>query len=257
MAEIANGSSATLGAQSVVVKNASITFNTVASSAKKQPRKTWKRRSNRHQVHALKSISFTAHEGETIGVVGVNGSGKTTLMKAVSGLLTLTDGEIYATAKPTFLGIGASLVNELSGSKNIILGCLAMGMTYSEALDLHDSIAEFSGIGKAIEFPMRTYSSGMSARLRFGIATSMTQEILIVDEALAVGDGAFRARAEARIKKLREAAGTVFLVSHQLRVLEEQASRILWLKHGELVADGPTEDVLPEYKQFLEDQKDK
>ena len=116
-------------------------------------------------------------------------------MRAIAGLEMPTSGNVYATSKPVLLAIGASLIRDLSGAKNILLGCLAMGMSLEEAREIQPRIAEFSGLGDSIELPMRTYSSGMSARLRFSITTAVPREILIIDEALSVGDADFRKRA--------------------------------------------------------------
>lgn len=199
-------------------------------------------------VHALKGVSFTAHEGDSIGVVGHNGSGKSTLLRAIAGLTPATRGVVYADGHPALLGVNAALINDLSGERNVILGGLALGMTPEEIRARYDEIVEFSGIGTAIDLPMATYSSGMGARLRFAIAASASHRVLLVDEALAVGDAAFRRRSEERIRELREQAGTVFLVSHSMGTIRETCTRALWVDHGELRADGPVDDVVREYE---------
>ncbi|WP_299034339.1 ABC transporter ATP-binding protein [uncultured Pseudokineococcus sp.] len=199
-------------------------------------------------VHALRGVSFTAHEGESIGVVGHNGSGKSTLLRAVAGLATPTRGAVYADGQPTLLGVNAALINDLSGERNVILGGLALGMDPDEVRERYDDIVEFSGVGEAIDLPMATYSSGMGARLRFAIAASAEHRVLLVDEALAVGDAEFRRRSEQRIRELRERAGTVFLVSHSMGSIQQTCDRALWIDHGQLRADGPVDEVLPAYK---------
>ncbi len=199
------------------------------------------------QIHALRGISFTAHEGEAIGVIGRNGSGKSTLLRAIAGLTPADGGAIYADSDPTLLGVNAALINELSGERNVILGGLAMGMSPEQVRAKYDDIVDFAGIGEFIELPMRTYSAGMGARLRFAIAASATHRILLVDEALAVGDADFQRRSERRISELRDAAGTVFLVSHSLKAIEDTCQRTLWIDAGILRMDGPSAEVLAAY----------
>jgi teichoic acid transport system ATP-binding protein len=195
------------------------------------------------EVHAVKGVSFVVHEGETIGIVGSNGSGKSSLMRAIAGLYPATKGAVYTFAKPTMLGVGAALLPNLSGEKNIMLGGLAMGYQKKEIAAASESIINFSGLKDFIDLPMRTYSQGMSARLRFSIAASKKHDILIIDEALAVGDRQFRLKAEAKIRQMREDAGTVFLVSHNMKSIQETCNRVLWIEKGELLMDGEPKAV--------------
>ena len=198
-------------------------------------------------VHALKGVSFVAYEGEAIGVIGSNGSGKSTLLRTISGLTPPTEGSVYAEGEPTMLGVGAALINDLSGERNIVLGGLALGMSPLEVAEVYPRVVEFSGIGEQIELPMRTYSSGMQARLRFAIAASAKHNILLIDEALAVGDAAFNKRSRQRIQEMRDEAGTVFLVSHSLKSITDSCDRALWIEKGELRMDGAAEDVVKAY----------
>lgn len=211
-------------------------------------KRLFKRGRSMQTVHALKGVSFTAYQNESIGVIGHNGSGKSTLMRAIVGLTPASKGAVYASSRPNLLGVGAALIRDLSGEQNIMLGGLAMGFTADEIEARRDEIVEFTGIEKFINMPMRTYSSGMAARLKFAIATSRAHEILIVDEALAVGDKEFRAKSEERIREIREAAGTVFLVSHSMSSIKSTCDRVLWINEGELVMDGPTGEVVPAYQ---------
>ena len=200
-------------------------------------------------VHALKGVSFTAYAGEVIGVIGSNGSGKSTLMRVVAGLQPVSAGAVFARSTPMLLGVGAVLNKTLSGRRNILLGGLALGLTRAEILEREAAIVKFADIGPAIDLPMRTYSSGMSARLQFAISAAVEPEILIVDEALAVGDQNFREKANRRIRELRDSAGTVFLVSHSMRSLKQTCSRVIWLEAGELKMDGDPKDVIWEYQR--------
>jgi teichoic acid transport system ATP-binding protein len=205
------------------------------------------------EVHAVKGVSFVAYRGEAIGLIGTNGSGKSTLLRAVAGLLPVTQGAIYTDGQPSLLGVNAALLNDLSGERNVVLGCLAMGMSPQQVRRITPAIIEFSGINERGDFaslPMRTYSSGMAARLRFSIAAAKQHDVLLIDEALATGDAKFRRRSEQRIRELRAAAGTVFLVSHQISTIRDTCERTIWLESGVIRADGPTADVLKEYEAF-------
>ncbi len=201
-------------------------------------------------VHALRGVSFTAYEGDAIGVVGANGSGKSTLLKAIAGLAPPSGGAVYSESNPTLLGVNAAIMNELSGERNVILGGLALGMTMEEIRAKYQGIVDFAGIEpQFLELPMRTYSSGMSARLRFAIAASVNHSVLLVDEALSVGDKAFQKRSEARIRELRTQAGTVFLVSHGLPAIQKTCNRAIWIDKGLLRMDGDTEEVIEAYSE--------
>lgn len=199
-------------------------------------------------VHAVRGVSFTAHRGDAIGLVGRNGSGKSTLLRAVAGLLPPHRGTVYTDSQPALLGVNAALMNDLTGERNIELGCLALGMSPREVKTKRDEIAEFAGLGDFLSLPMRTYSTGMIARLRFAIAASQTPDVLLIDEALATGDAEFRQRSEQRIRELRDQAGTVFLVSHSLSVVRETCNRAIWLEQGQIVMDGTVDTVLDAYE---------
>jgi teichoic acid transport system ATP-binding protein len=211
-------------------------------------RKLLQRGRKTRRVHALKGVSFVAHEGESIGVIGTNGSGKSTLMRAIVGLTPTSQGSIYASSRPALLGVGAALLRDLSGERNVTLGGLALGMEYDEITEQADDIIDFAGIRDFIQYPMRTYSSGMTARLKFAIATARTHEILIVDEALGVGDRDFRRRSEDRIREIRDAAGTVFLVSHSMKSIRDTCDRVIWIHKGDMMMDGDPDEVIAAYE---------
>jgi teichoic acid transport system ATP-binding protein len=207
------------------------------------------------EVHAVKGVSFIAYRGEAIGLIGSNGSGKSTLLRAIAGLIPVErGGAIYAAGQPSLLGVNAALMNDLSGERNVVLGCLAMGMTPAEVKAKTKDIIDFSGINERGDFgslPMRTYSSGMGARLRFSIAAAKKHDVLLIDEALATGDAKFRRRSEQRVRDLRGEAGTVFLVSHSEQSIRDTCERTIWLESGVIRADGPTEDVMQEYEAYM------
>ncbi|GAA1722558.1 ABC transporter ATP-binding protein [Propioniferax innocua] len=204
--------------------------------------------SNHTYVHALKDVSFVAHEGEQIGLVGQNGSGKSTLLRIIAGVEPPTRGTVRSTSTPILLGINAALIPTLSGERNIELGLLAMGLHPDKVHRMIPQVAKLAGIGAAIKRPMSTYSSGMGARLRFAIAAAYQPHIMLIDEALGAGDAAFSSRSEKVVKRLRANAGTIFLVSHAAQTVEETCSRAIWLHNGELLADGPAEETARKYR---------
>ena len=198
-------------------------------------------------VHAVRGVSFDLYEGDAVGVVGSNGSGKSTLLSAIGGLLPATRGEILVSDEPLMLGVGAALLPEAPGTRNVRLGLLALGLTPDEADDLAPEVIEFSELDDAIERPLRTYSSGMRARLLFSITTAVRPRILLVDEALAVGDKRFKLKSRARMQEMLANTGTLVLVSHSQREIRKVCNRCLWIEQGQLRADGPVEEVLEQY----------
>jgi teichoic acid transport system ATP-binding protein len=200
-------------------------------------------------VHAVRGVSFTAFRGEAIGLIGPNGSGKSTLLRAIAGLMAPSRGVVWTRGQASLLGVSAAMMPGMSGDQNIVLGCLAIGMTPAEIAEEYDSICDFAGIGDFVHLPMSTYSSGMGARLRFAIAAARVPDILLIDEALATGDAEFRRRSEKRILELRDEAGTVFLVSHALGIIRETCTRAIWLEDGKVVADGDANTVVDAYEE--------
>jgi len=203
--------------------------------------------SGRRVIEAVNGVSFETRRGEAIGVIGSNGSGKSTLLSALAGLIKPTSGEILVSCEPKLLGVGAVLLNGATGIRNIRLGCLALGMSSDELDDRVAEIVEFTGLGEAIDRPLKTYSAGMRARLHFAISTAVQPEILLIDEALSVGDKEFRKKSRAKIESLLANAGTLFLVSHSTNEIERLCTRGLWLEKGKILADGPVGDVVAEY----------
>lgn len=210
-----------------------------------------RRESKVREVHAVKDVSFIAHHGESIGIIGRNGSGKSTLLRAVAGLIPPSSGRLWVSGEPSLLGVNAVLKRKLSGERNIYIGAQALGLSKAEIAERFDEIVEFSGIGDAVYLPMSTYSSGMGARLRFAISTAASPDVLMIDEALATGDADFREKSAARIREIRDRAGTVFFVSHSNSNIRQICDRVLWMDRGEVLMDGPTEEVLQAYEATL------
>ena len=211
------------------------------------------RRPASRAIEAVRGVSFTAYEGEVIGVIGGNGAGKSTLFQTMAGLLPPTQGAVYARSQPALLGVGAALQPAVSGRRNAQLGCLALGLTHEETEERIPEIVKFAGLEDFIDLPLRTYSSGMRARLHFAIATSVEPELLLIDEALSVGDAVFKRRSTKRIEQLRQRAGTVFIVSHSLRTITKNCSRAIWLDRGRIVEDGDAKAVVKAYEAATED----
>jgi teichoic acid transport system ATP-binding protein len=214
-----------------------------------------KGRRQHRRIHAVKAVSMIARSGETIGIVGANGSGKSTLLAALAGLLPVESGHVYARSHPTLLGVGGAMQPEVSARRNVMLGCLALGMGTSEARQRLDEIVDFAGVRDFIDLPLTAYSSGMKARLLFSIATAVVPDILIIDEALAVGDEQFRDRSRERINELRKAAGTVFVVTHNLDHVVDTCTRVVWLNDGRLQSDGEPDTVVREYRDWTRKRK--
>ena len=199
-------------------------------------------------IEAVRGVTFDVAVGESVGVIGPNGSGKTSLLQATTGLLPLAGGQVLVRSTPAFLGVQAVLRPHLTGWRNIQLGLLAQGLNAAEARGQADEVAEFTGLGDFLDLRMETYSSGMRARLHFAVATALAPKILLIDEALAVGDREFRDKSAARLDDHRAAAGTVLLVSHNLAEIRRSCSRVIWLQEGLVGADGSTGDGLAAYE---------
>lgn len=209
--------------------------------------------SGRRLVHAVRGISFDVREGESVGVIGSNGSGKSTMLRTLAGLLEPTSGSVLVRSEPHLFGVGAILMPRATGIENIRLGCLAQGMTAGELTARIDQIVEFAGIGEAIDRPINTYSSGMRARLHFAISVATSPEILLIDEALSVGDKAFKEQSRERIEQIIERAGTVVLVSHSMQQIESMCARVIWLEKGVIRMDGAASDVIAVYEESKQD----
>jgi ABC-type polysaccharide/polyol phosphate transport system ATPase subunit len=200
------------------------------------------------QLWALKDVSLTLRAGERLGVVGSNGAGKSTLLKVVSGVLKPARGrrEVRGRVAP-ILELGIGFDYELTGDENIYMNALFLGRSRKEVDARYADIVEFSGLGDFIRSPVRSYSSGMLARLGFAIVTAWVPDVLILDEVLAVGDIHFVKRCEERLDQFRRAGTTLILVSHAMESIRRNCSRCVWLEGGQLRADGPPSEVLPLY----------
>lgn len=208
------------------------------------------------EIEAIKNISFDVRNGTAMGIIGSNGAGKSTLMRAMAGILPPTSGSIEVWGRAsTLLALGVGFNKNLSGRENIILGGLAAGMSRREVEERADEVAEWTELGDFIDMPMRTYSSGMSARVAFSVAVHMKPDILMIDEALSTGDAHFREKATAKMAELRESARAMFLVSHGLGSIKEMCNEAMWLDRGKLMMRGAPDEVVNAYMKFVKVKK--
>lgn len=203
------------------------------------------------EFSALKNISLRVMQGETLGVIGRNGAGKSTLLKVISRVLIPTEGRVRLKGRVSpLLELGGGFHPELTGMENIFLNGTLLGHSRDEIEAHLSEIIEFADLGEFINSPIRTYSSGMVARLGFSISTTWKPDILIIDEVLSVGDENFRNKSAMRMTKFRENGTATLLVSHNLKNIETLCTRAIWLEHGEIKAEGAVQDVVQEYRQF-------
>ncbi len=201
---------------------------------------------------ALDSLSLSIREGERIGVIGRNGAGKSTLLQMLAGITEPTSGVLSISGKVTaVLTLGVGLREDLTGRENIYLDGETQGKTKDEMSADVDAIVEFAELGKFIDLPLRTYSTGMKARLAFAMITQINPEILIIDEALSVGDAAFSVKAGRRIAQLCAQGAIVLIVSHSMQSIRDLCNRCLWMHQGKLVMDGPPELVTRAYLESV------
>jgi teichoic acid transport system ATP-binding protein len=208
------------------------------------------------EVEAIKHISFDVRTGTAMGIIGSNGAGKSTLMRAMAGILPPTSGSIEVWGRAsTLLALGVGFNKNLSGRENIILGGLAAGLSRREVEERAEEVAEWTELGDFIDMPMRTYSSGMSARVEFSVAVHMKPDILMIDEALSTGDAHFREKANNKMAELRDSARAMFLVSHGLGSIKEMCNEAIWLDKGKLMMHGEPDRVVKAYLKYVKVKK--
>ena len=204
------------------------------------------------EFHALKRVDLNISRGETVGIVGRNGSGKSTLLQIICGTLSPTEGEVTVKGRiAALLELGAGFNPEFTGRENVYLNGTVLGLTRAELEEKFDEILAFADIGEFIDQPVKTYSSGMYVRLAFSVAIHVMPDILIVDEALSVGDEAFQRKCFARIDAIRDAGATVLFVSHSASTVMELCDRAVLLDHGEVLSEGPPKRVIAQYQKLL------
>jgi ABC-type polysaccharide/polyol phosphate transport system ATPase subunit len=247
-------------APSVVVDDVSVTYRTTFDrkpTLRGMVRSLGRGEKVVREVEAVKHVSFEIPHGTVLGIVGANGAGKSTLVRTIAGILPPTNGRIDVYGRvSTLLALGVGFNKDLSGRDNVVLGGLAAGLQREQLAEKYDEIVAFAELGDFMDMPMRTYSSGMYGRLAFSVAVNMEPDILIIDEALSVGDARFRQKSARKMRELCSQARTIMLVSHALGTVRELCDQALWMDHGELRMWDEPEAVIDAYTEFLEVDKD-
>ena len=201
---------------------------------------------------ALRNVSFDVATGETVGIVGQNGCGKSTLLRVIARVMRPSEGRTWVRGEVApVIELGAGFDRDLTGRENVFLYGAILGYSPADQERWFDEIATFSGLGDFIDAPLRTYSTGMVARLAFSVATAVDPDVLLLDEVLSVGDGAFQEKCLARLQQFRERGTTIVVVSHDLTTLNQICSRVVWIDHGKVRAIGPSLPTLTAYVDTL------
>ncbi|QST02830.1 ABC transporter ATP-binding protein (plasmid) [Pontibacillus sp. ALD_SL1] len=201
--------------------------------------------------HALKGVSFQARKGDSIGIIGTNGSGKSTLLNIIAGVVPETSGEVNVEGETALVAVASGLKGNLTGRENIELKCLMLGFSKKEVRDMETDIIEFSELGSFIDQPVKSYSSGMKSRLGFAISMKVDPDILIIDEALSVGDKRFANKCHKTMEQFKGRGKTIFFVSHSIPQVKQFCEKALWLHKGEIKQYGDAEDVTEAYDLFI------
>lgn len=212
-----------------------------------------KRQYKVNEFWAVKGINFSINEGDMLGIIGTNGAGKSTLLKAISGIMVPTKGRVERLGTiAALLELGSGFDGDLTVKENAYLRGAMLGYTRRYMDETYDKIIEFAELKEFEDRPFKQLSSGMKSRLAFSIASLVEPDILILDEVLSVGDGAFRKKSEKKMKDIINGGATTILVSHSLEQVRTMCNKVLWLDHGKQIAFGKTEDIIDNYSEFLD-----
>jgi teichoic acid transport system ATP-binding protein len=233
------------------VKNVSVTYRTSIDNRPTLKARITKRHMGYREIEAVKDVSFDVQRGRVLGVMGANGAGKSTLMRTVAGILPPIAGRIEVVGRvSTLLALGVGFNRDLTGRENVMLGGLAAGLPRDVLKEKYEEIVAFAELEDFMDMPMRTYSSGMYGRLAFSVAVCMEPDILIIDEALSVGDARFKRKSFDKMRQLCDQARTILLVSHSLGAIQELADEAIWLDKGQLKMRGEPQEVIDAYADF-------
>ncbi|MGI6264736.1 MAG: ABC transporter ATP-binding protein [Acutalibacteraceae bacterium] len=204
-------------------------------------------------TQAVKGVSFEVEKGKIVGIIGKNGSGKSTLLRAIAGIFSANSGSIELFGHSvSLLSIGVGFQNQLSGRENIMLSGLLMGFKEEEILEKMEEIISFSGLGKYIDMPVKSYSSGMFSKLAFSITAILETDIILIDEVLSVGDAAFKKKSYNKMHELiSNADRTVLIVSHDIGTLRELCDEVIWIQDGVFIQSGDPNGVLTAYEEHM------
>ncbi len=205
---------------------------------------------------ALKDVSFSVQEGETLGIIGANGAGKSTLLSIITGTMQASGGTITTDGRiSALLELGAGFHPDMSGRENVYLFGAIMGLSRAQIDKRFDAIVEFAGLNRFIDQPVKHYSSGMYVRLGFAVAVEVEPEILLVDEVLAVGDIDFQRKCIQRMEEYRSSGKTMLIISHDMHTISKVSDRIILLDHGRILGDGPPSEIVKEYEELIHDRQ--
>ncbi|GEM02798.1 teichoic acid transport system ATP-binding protein [Halolactibacillus halophilus] len=204
---------------------------------------------------ALHHVNFKANKGDIIGFIGINGSGKSTLSNIIAGIVPESSGQIKINGQASLIAVSSGLKGDLTGRQNIELKCLMLGFSMKEIKEMQQGIIEFAELEDFIDQPVKSYSSGMKSRLGFAISVTIDPDILIIDEALSVGDKAFAEKSIEKMKEFKAQGKTMIFVSHSINQIKNFCNKVLWLEFGQVKTYGDVDDVIPQYEDFIKDYK--
>jgi teichoic acid transport system ATP-binding protein len=241
---------------SIRCDNVSVTYRTSVErkpTLKSAVRRLGRRQRTVREVRALKDVNFRVKRGAVYGVIGTNGAGKSTLMRTITGILPPTEGRVEVRGRvSTLLALGVGFNKDLTGRENVVLGGMAAGVPREALEGKYEEIVAFAELEDFMDMPMRTYSSGMYARLGFSVAVHMDPDILVIDEALSVGDAKFRKKSSDKMKELCAEDRTILLVTHAMGTIKKLCDRAIWIHKGEVVMKDKATTVVRDYTKFLQ-----
>lgn len=240
----------------ITVDNLHITYRGLKKTS---IRASWKNFGSKIELfQALKGVSFEVEEGKILGIIGTNGAGKSTMLRAIAGIFSPDKGKIDLHGNTiSLLSIGVGFNKKLTGKENIYLSGMLLGFSEEEIKSKEEEIIKFADIGKFIDKPVKTYSSGMYSKLAFAITAILETDIMLIDEVLSVGDAKFKEKSYNKMKELiSDDHRTVIIVSHSLGTINELCNEVLWLNEGEVVMKGKPSEILPKYEEFMKVDKE-